>query len=323
MTMLRDGDARARVPVIDVHALARGTATERAGVANAIGMAAREVGFFCVSGHGIGADLLARTFALGRTFFALPAAEKQRVSSHGAYRGFTAAADLANGDVHESFDLGLELSPGEAAASDERPLVTGNRWPALPGFRETMLACFAASVGVFERMHRAVAVDLGADPEFFTPLFRRNYGMRLSWYPPVADPDAAFGASAHTDFGNLTLLAEDAPGLELYDRDGVWVPIAASPAALVCNIGDCLVRWSNGAYRSTLHRVRNPVDRARLSIGFFANADFDVEVAVLPSCTGPGNPPAYEPIAFGAYMQERFSRGYVTTPASASRSESS
>jgi isopenicillin N synthase-like dioxygenase len=160
-------------------------------------------------------------------------------------------------------------------------------------------------------MHRAVAIDLGADPEFSTPLFGRNFGMRMTHYPAVADPAAAQGSSAHTDFGNLTLLAEDAPGLELRGIDGVWRRIEAAPSALVCNIGDCLMRWSNDTYRSTLHRVVNPPDRSRISIGFFANADFDAVVDCLPSCCSADRPAKYPPIVFGDYMQRRFKIGYV------------
>jgi isopenicillin N synthase-like dioxygenase len=299
------------VPVVDIGALRTGSDAERRRIAHEIGEAARRVGFLCIAGHGIPAALLAETFDRARAFFALPAAEKERVASHGAYRGFTGAASLVNGDRHESYDLGIELPPTAVDAFGDRPLVTGNRWPDLPGFRETLLACFAESFAVFEVLHRAIALDLGADPEFFTPLFGRNYGMRLSYYPTVADPQAAFGAGPHTDFGNLTLLAEDGPGLELQGHDGAWFPITASPEALVCNIGDCLMRWSNDTYVSTRHRVLNPTVRDRISIGFFANADLDVIVDPLPSCTSAERPARYAPIEFGDYMQERFSSGYV------------
>jgi isopenicillin N synthase-like dioxygenase len=306
----RAGAAAGHIPVIDIGGLRTGTASDHRRIAAEIGAAARSVGFFCVAGHGLSRALVAQAFAQAHAFFTLPDAEKARVASHGAFRGFTGAAALANGDVHESFDLGVELGGDEIAALGDRPLVSGNRWPELPGFRVTLTACFDESLAVFAALHRAIAVDLGADPEFFTPLFGRNHGMRLSWYPPLAEPRAGLGASPHTDFGNLTLLAEDAPGLEICDRDGTWLPIAASPDALVCNIGDCLMRWSNDTYRSTLHRVVNPAARPRVSIGFFANADLATVVEPLPSCVGPGRPPAYPPIEFGAYMEEKFARGY-------------
>jgi isopenicillin N synthase-like dioxygenase len=304
-------DFEMSVPVVNINGLRNGTDADRRRIAAEIGEAARETGFLCVADHGIPLPLLAETFAQARAFFALPVEEKMRVSSRGGYRGYMGRDDITTGDLHESFDVGVELSEEAAAAWADRPLVRENRWPDLPGFRETVQACFAASHVVFEEMHRAIAIDLGADPEFFTPLFGRNYGMRMTHYPAVPEPGTAFGSSPHTDFGNLTLLAEDASGLELRGRDGVWRRIEAAPSALVCNIGDCLMRWSNDTYRSTLHRVVNPPDRSRISIGFFANADFETTVDCLPSCTSEGRPPKYPPVEFGDYMQARFSRGYV------------
>ena len=38
---------------------------------------------------------------------------------------------------------------------------------------------------------------------------------------------------------------------------------AIHPGALICNIGDCLMRWTNDVYVSTPHRVVNPVGRER------------------------------------------------------------
>jgi isopenicillin N synthase-like dioxygenase len=300
-----------QVPIVNIGGLRNGTAADRLRIAREIGDAARSTGFLCVADHGIPLPLLAETFVQARAFFALPIEQKERVASRGGYRGYISRDELTSGDIHESFDLGVELSDEQFAAWANRPLVSKNRWPELPGFRETLQACFTASHAVFDAMHRAIAIDLGADPEFFTPLFGRNYGMRMTHYPAVADPGTAFGSSAHTDFGNLTLLAEDASGLELRGHDGVWRRIEAAPTALVCNIGDCLMRWSNDTYRSTLHRVVNPPDRSRISIGFFANADFEAIIDPLPSCATPDRPAKYAPIEFGDYMHARFSRGYV------------
>jgi len=299
------------VPVIDISRLRDGADAERRRVAREIGDAARSVGFFCVTGHGMPADLLAEGFVQARRFFALPEDVKERVAFRGEFRGYAGFGSLTNGDVRESFDLGVDPPPGVEDRFAGRALVTRNRWPELPAFRETMLACFDESFALFEAMHRAIAIDLGANPEFFAPQFGRNYGMRITRYPAVADPHAAYGASAHSDFGNLTLLAEDAPGLELQTLDGAWVPVDGSGGALVCNIGDCLMRWSNGTYRSTRHRVLNLTDRDRVSIGFFANADLDVMIDVLPSCTSAERPPRFAPVEFGSYMQSMFSEDYA------------
>jgi hypothetical protein len=58
------------------------------------------------------------------------------------------------------------------------------------------------------------------------------------------------------------------------------------PGAFVCNIGDCLMRWSNDVYVSTPHRVVNRAGRERYSIAYFGdpNADalVDVSCRIVP-----------------------------------------
>jgi isopenicillin N synthase-like dioxygenase len=63
---------------------------------------------------------------------------------------------------------------------------------------------------------------------------------------------------------------------------GAWVPAPPRPRALLVNLGDLAAFWSGGALRSTPHRVNIPpsaVGRARHSVVFFCNCDFDAEVA--------------------------------------------
>ena len=54
------------------------------------------------------------------------------------------------------------------------------------------------------------------------------------------------GAGEHTDYGNVTLLATDAVGgLMVWDRRAAGSMRRSCQGAFVCNIGDCLMRWSN------------------------------------------------------------------------------
>ena len=67
-----------------------------------------------------------------------------------------------------------------------------------------------------------------------------------------------------------------------------WIEAPPVPGSFVCNIGDMLDRMTGGLYRSTAHRVRNVSGRARLSLPFFFDPDWDAEIT--PIDTGAAAP---------------------------------
>jgi isopenicillin N synthase-like dioxygenase len=115
--------------------------------------------------------------------------------------------------------------------------------------------------------------DMTQDPTLLFRIFR---------YPPVPPAAAGWGVAEHTDYGLLTILAQDHHGgLEVRTRGG-WVDVPPEPGVLVCNIGDMLDRMTGGRYRSTPHRVRPSRDGDRLSFPFFFDPSWDAEVRQLP-----------------------------------------
>jgi isopenicillin N synthase-like dioxygenase len=92
----------------------------------------------------------------------------------------------------------------------------------------------------------------------------------------------AWGVGEHTDYGLLTLLAQDElGGLKVKTARG-WIDAPPIEGTLVCNIGDMLDRLTGGQYRSTPHRAKNVSGRGRLSFPFFFDPDFDAEIVPLP-----------------------------------------
>ena len=82
-----------------------------------------------------------------------------------------------------------------------------------------------------------------------------------------------------------------------------------APGSMVVNVGDMLQRLTNGALKSTSHRVINPASErarhARFSMPFFLHFNPDFPIAALPSCTGAGRPQPLPPILAEEYLQER------------------
>ena len=214
---------------------------------------------------------------------------KERVAIESYFNGYT-RLDREYGEPHEAYDIGPDIAADDPDVISGRSLFKPRRWPDLPGFRERLSEYYDRGREMIVQLHRAIAVDLGADVEYFTPCFTRMVNLRMLHYPPHPQGRGGWGIRPHTDFGNLTLLAQDNPGLELRTRDGSWLPTEVRTDALMCNIGDCLMRWSNDTYVSTPHRVLNNTGRARHSVALFGDVNGDAVVACLPCARAPIGP---------------------------------
>jgi isopenicillin N synthase-like dioxygenase len=310
-----------QVPLIDIAPLREGSPAGLARVAREIGAAAREIGFFGVVNHGVPTAIVDDMFAAAQTFFALPFETKQAltIEQSAAYLGYARIAlerldPSRPGDVKESFNLGRERADDDPDVLAGTPFVGRNLWPDLPGFRATMMRYFDALTAASFDVHRAIAFDLGLSPEYFASKYDRPLtALRVLHYPPhPGDFDGTqYGAGPHTDYGGITLLAQDETGgLEVRRRDGAWIPVAPVPGAFVCNIGDAMMRWTNDVYVSNAHRVVNRSGRERYSAAFFCEPNPDAEIACIPTCAGPARPAKYPPIAFSDLLRSRLEPTY-------------
>jgi isopenicillin N synthase-like dioxygenase len=280
-----------------------------------LGRACREVGFFYVRNHGIPDALLSGIFQVSAAFFAAPRADKEALSiAHSPHnRGYVGFAserlDQVHADAKEAFNVGLDLGADDPEVIAAKPFRGVNVWPATPGFRDTALSYFEAVWRLGRDLHAAIATDLGLPRKYFEDKFDRPMAtLRLLHYPP-RDRGDALGAGAHTDYGSLTLLlTDDTGGLEVRRRDGSWAQAPPIPGAFVCNIGDCLMRWSNDIYLSTPHRVVSPAGRDRYSVAFFLDPNPDVSVECLPGCHGAHA--KYPPILAADYLRQRLDATY-------------
>ncbi len=317
-------------PIVDVRLLASGSESEKREAVARLGAACREIGFFCVSGHGIDAASRRNLFAASRQFFNFSVAQKCRfsikLSPHN--RGYVEMeAERLNADAppdrKEAFNVGLELPSDHPEIVAQRPLRGVNVWPDIPGWRETMLDYYDRCFRIGQIIHRGISADLGLEERYFDPKIALPAAvLRLLHYPArpaVAAPKGGSageqpGAGEHTDYGNITLLATDGvAGLEVRQLDGTWVGVADTKDLLLCNIGDCLMRWTNDRYRSTPHRVRIP-EAERYSIAFFLDPNPDAIVAPI---TSPHEAPRYAPISVRDYLLSRLDATYdhrQTTP---------
>jgi isopenicillin N synthase-like dioxygenase len=307
------------IPTIDLSDLGRSAEFDQH-LAREIGAAARGIGFFAVTNHGVPAELVASMVAAARRFFRRPAGEKQALSiRHSPHnRGYVGLSEEAldpsrGADVKEAFNIGLDLAADHPEVLAKAPFRGVNLWPDDTDFRRTALAYFDAVWRLGVRLHHPIALDLGLDPGWFDASLDAPLAtLRLLRYPPAAPGGEAAGAGEHTDYGNITLLmTDDAGGLEVKSRDGVWIAVPHVPGAFIINIGDCLMRWTNDVYVSTPHRVTHTAPRERISLAFFLDPNPDAAIEALPTCVSPSRPARYRATTGAAYLKERLDATYA------------
>ena len=295
------------VPLIDL------AAADEAALALRIDAALREAGFFAIVGHGVPAALRASVFAASRRFFIRPEAEKARthIDLAPGKRGFDPVGwqslDVGQPpDLKESFYLGSEH-------------LGLNQWPdeaAVPGFRAACEAWSAAMQALSRRLMGLFARALTLPPAYFDAYMTDpTCTTRLLHYPQqAAAAPGQIGCGAHTDWGALTLLAQDeAGGLQVQRPDGSWfdiAPLPDRPEALIVNSGDMLQRWTNDRWRSTMHRVVNR-GRERWSIAYFCDLDSAARIEPLPVCVSAAHPARYAPVTAGEHLAEMYRRTTV------------
>ena len=97
---------------------------------------------------------------------------------------------------------------------------------------------------------------------YFEPYYQRPLVQLslLHYRPPASlrEEDIEIGAGEHRDTGAFTLLMQDdTGGLEVQRKDGEWIGAPPVKGAYVINIGNVMMRWTNGRFVSTPHRVVN------------------------------------------------------------------
>jgi len=109
------------------------------------------------------------------------------------------------------------------------------------------------------------------EPE--TTTFRKSLSL-VRYSPPLLSQSfwkssLSVGLGSHTDWGYLTIIATDAPGLQIFHKKQ-WCDIPPREGHFLVHIGDVLAHQSSGVMHSPVHRVISPtVDVYKNSVVFF------------------------------------------------------
>lgn len=331
-------DIQSSIPLIDFDLFRNGSTDEREMVASNIDAAFRSVGFVYLSNYGIDQYKVDECFRWSKRFFDLPESEKnmiQRPSDKSLYRGYVGVGREKVREricIKESFDTG---NPDEC----EQP----NIWPPeelLPGFRDFTQMFFQKCSKLVHQLLDALSLALNLAPADSLAQFHAAslFNMSLLHYPALPTKHLLSGTQtripAHSDFGTLTLLfQDDVGGLEIaepesanietsagFEKEGRFRKVEPKSGTVVVNVGYLLMRWSNGRWKNTVHRVVEPPNSesggdemtpSRYSIPFFASPDPTTVVEALPGCWNEEVPKRWKTISAGDYLRRKRQAVYV------------
>jgi isopenicillin N synthase-like dioxygenase len=289
-------------------------------------------GFFYIVNHGVDPGLLEEVFTQSKKFFSLPLEEKMKVIHDKNHRGYTPFEEeildpdtQSKGDSKEGYYVGVPIP--ESDPRSRKPLHGPNQYPSpdvLPGWQETMDHYHSELIKLSKRVSRLIALALNLEETYFEKPGITDDPMASLRLLHYSDEKSnvelgIYGTGAHSDYGLITLLAtDDVPGLQICrDKTAVpqvWEDVPPMKGAYIVNLGDMLERWSNGLFRSTLHRVVSQ-GIERYSIPFFFEPNYDCLVECLPTCCSENNPPKYPPMTSGNHLLSKYKqthKGFVS-----------
>lgn len=307
-----------RLPVIDFSGIHSDRLADRKNVASELRAACLKNGFFYASKTGISLEDTENLLDAARRFFSLPEATKMALSKDNSPcgRGYERMGGQrlepgAQVDLKEGFVIGTDLPADDPRVLAGWPQHGSNQWPQdLRDWRATIEG-YHAKVGQFaRRIMGGLALSLDVAEDYFEDCCRDSIAtLRLLHYPPQpakAGADAR-GAGSHTDWGAITiLLQDDVGGLQVHDGADNWIDAPPIAGTFIINLGDLVPRWTNGLYRSTVHRVINRSGRERYSVAFFFDGRGDYVSECVPTCIAPGEAPKYAALSVNEHLAEMF-----------------
>ena len=322
-------DEEFEVPVVDMSTSLSASLAERQSVADQIRKACTTSGFFYITNHGVSSS--ARTGILRqaeRFMQELSPEQKEKLHTKRSKLGLgwepseytSIAGDIETKEVFNfSYEAAMDRTGGDGKYVNlDGTTGNGNLWPQeddLPGFYTDVKQYYGAVLDLARHLFRLFALSLDLEETYFDHMTTHPGGIaRLLYYPPPKSPllspsassEEQIGLGAHSDYECFTvLLSSSVPGLEILKPSGHWHIASPPPDSFIVNVADFLMRWTNGLYKSTVHRVVNRGTQARYSVPFFFSVNYDTLVETLPTCLAEGAESKWKPIRAGEYILER------------------
>uniref|UniRef100_A0A2N9HP38 Fe2OG dioxygenase domain-containing protein n=1 Tax=Fagus sylvatica TaxID=28930 RepID=A0A2N9HP38_FAGSY len=292
-----------KLPIIDFAKL-RGS--NRSHTVNSLRKACQEYGFFQLVNHDIPRDVIENMVNVSKMFFELPFEERSKYMSTDMRSPVRYGTSFnQNKDAVFCWRDFLKLSC--PPLSDVLPL-----WPSSPmDLRQAVINYSKNTKFLYLMLTEAILESLGLvditniEKEYDDELREFKDGSQLivvNCYPACPEPELTLGLPPHSDYGLLTLLLQDeVQGLQI-QHEGRWVTVEPLPDSLVVNVGDHLEIFSNGRYKSVLHRVLVNPSKSRISVASLHSLPFNSVVQPSRKLIDEDNPKRYIDTDFASFL---------------------
>ncbi|KAI3803161.1 hypothetical protein L1987_31310 [Smallanthus sonchifolius] len=288
------------IPIIDYSLLTSSSANERSKAVQDIGKACEDWGCFMLVNHGVPETLIQEMMDVSDEFFNMTNKEKLEFEAHGVLDPVRCSTGVnlvnRNKDTFWREYLRLIVHPGFNCP--HKP----------PHFSELASDYVKRTRAVAMELVKGVSESLGFEASYMNHELNLDAGFQLlaiNYYPSLlAEFDVSRGLMPHTDQGLLTLLNENGvPGLEVL-HNGKWIGMGGVPNAFSIICADHLEIFSNGKYKSKLHRAVMKDERKRITLVNTNGPSLDTIIGPSSWLVDRDNrPPRYLPMKYSDYLE--------------------
>ncbi|XP_048326372.2 probable 2-oxoglutarate-dependent dioxygenase SLC1 [Ziziphus jujuba] len=311
------------LPIIDFAQL---QGTNRSQTIVSLAKACQEYGFFQLINHGIEVDCIDGIRDVSKKFFGLPYEERSKYMSRDMHSPVRYGTSFnQNNDKVFCWRDFLKLSCHPL--SEVLP-----SWPSSPPELRQAVANFSMNTkSLYLKLMEAMLESLGliettanginngkesSSSSSSSSTMEFEDGSQLivmNCYPSCPEPELTLGIPPHSDYGFLTLLLQDqqVQGLQIQHQQE-WVNVEPLPNSFIVNVGDHLEIFSNGRYKSVLHRVVVNSYKSRISVASLHSLPFDAVVRPSPKLIDISNPRRYKDTDFSNFLHYIASREHNT-----------
>ncbi|XP_047336756.1 probable 2-oxoglutarate-dependent dioxygenase SLC1 [Impatiens glandulifera] len=300
-----------QLPVIDFAEL---QGPNRIRVLESLQKACETYGFFQVVNHGIPVDVTSTMMEASKRMFELPFEEREKYMTPdmaALVRYGTSFIQTMDGVLSWRDFFKLTCNPPVSQAVQN--------WPSSPiNFRELAVPYVNQTRNLFFKLVEAIWESLGLSNtnlgddtsktdeegrEIYEDLKDGSQIIMMNCFPPCPEPHLTLGMPPHSDYGFLTLLLQDqVKGLQL-QLGGKWVTVEPIPNSFLVNVGDHLEIFSNGRYKSVLHRVMANSTKSRISIASLHSVPSRTVVKPAGKLIDDRNPKRYMDTDFATFIK--------------------